>query len=156
VARFSSILRGVLSERKRRWGLACHAIALVLVLSVLLTSRPAQADARPVFTRRLSNGLRVLICPDPGGADVSVLVRYDVGARDEPGGLEGLAHLAEHLMFTGSKHIAPGALERLLTRAGARRRSRAGWYTSCGRHRPSERQATRSSTSPRRSSRGVV
>ena len=94
--------------------------ALLLVLSLLVLARTAHAQApRPVHARRLGNGLRVVVCPDPGGVDVSVVVRYDVGSRDEPGGLEGLAHQVEHLMFAGSRHVAPGEHLRLLDRVGA-------------------------------------
>ena len=97
---------------------AILATSLVL-LSILLISTAARAEiARPVHQRVLRNGLRVLVCPDPGGLDVSVRVHYDVGSRDEPGGLEGVAHLVEHLMFTGSRHVEPDGHFRLLERAG--------------------------------------
>src|SRR5262249_53349360 len=89
-------------------------------LIALTASGPAGAQlGRRVYTSRLANGLTVVACPDPGGIDVSVVVRYNVGARDEPGGLEGMAHLVEHLMFAGSKHIASGEILRRLMRAGA-------------------------------------
>jgi zinc protease len=45
------------------------------------------------------NGLRVVAITEPEATDVAVTVRYDVGAKDEPAGQEGIAHLAEHLMF---------------------------------------------------------
>jgi predicted Zn-dependent peptidase len=97
-----------------------RAFALILALAALLAPRSAFAELnRPVLVRRLASGLTVVICPDPSGADVSVLVSYGVGTRDEPGELYGLAHIAEHVMFTGSKHVAPGALVRLLSQAGA-------------------------------------
>jgi zinc protease len=94
--------------------------ALLAALVTLALPRASLAElAHPVVERRLANGLRVVVCPDPSGADVTVLMRYDVGSRDEPGGLFGLAHLVEHLMFTGSKHVGPNEHFRLLQRAGA-------------------------------------
>jgi hypothetical protein len=39
--------------------------------------------------------------------------------RRRPAHKEGLAHLVEHLMFDGSRHVAPGEFSRLLARAGA-------------------------------------
>lgn len=91
--------------------------ALALLVGV---ARPARAQlSRPIFERRLANGLRVVVCPDPAGSDVSLVVRYDVGSRDEPTSLEGLAHLVEHVMFTGSKHVPRGKLAELLEQAGA-------------------------------------
>ena len=54
-------------------------------------------------TLRLDNGLRVVLAPR-ASALTTVWVRYGVGAGDDPPGLPGLAHLVEHLLFTGSKH----------------------------------------------------
>src|ERR1041385_6756510 len=45
------------------------------------------------------NGLRFVIMPDPTTPLAEVDVRYEVGAREDPPGKAGLAHLAEHLMF---------------------------------------------------------
>ncbi len=54
---------------------------------------------------RLENGLTLLIheAHDTPMAVVNVL--YNVGARDEHPSRTGFAHLFEHLMFGGSKHI---------------------------------------------------
>lgn len=106
-------------ELVRLRGLRLLPALLLVVAAVLLTSTSRADVARPVYQRVLSNGLRVVICPDPQGSDVSVLVRYDVGSRDEPTGLDGLAHLVEHLMFTGTKHIPDGRVHKLLAGAGA-------------------------------------
>ncbi|HEY6036775.1 MAG TPA: insulinase family protein, partial [Kofleriaceae bacterium] len=46
-----------------------------------------------------ANGLRFVIMPDPTTQLVEVDVHYDVGAREDPEGKAGLAHLVEHLMF---------------------------------------------------------
>jgi zinc protease len=98
----------------RRW------IAVSVTLALHLAPSTGAADVtRPVHERRLANGLRVVVSPDPARHDVALVVRYDVGARDEPAGLEGLAHLVEHAMFTGSRHVGPGEHDRLLQRVGA-------------------------------------
>lgn len=83
-----------------------------------ITQAPA-APAFPVEEYRLSNGLRVILAPDPTLPNVAVSVRYDVGSRDEPDGLSGIAHLVEHLMFERSRHVPEGALLRILSNAGA-------------------------------------
>jgi predicted Zn-dependent peptidase len=54
----------------------------------------------------LANGLRVLFHKEPATPMAVVNVLYDVGARDENPEQTGCAHLFEHLMFGGSKHIA--------------------------------------------------
>ncbi len=53
----------------------------------------------------LNNGLRVLFHQDKSTPMAVVNTLYDVGARDEHPDLTGLAHLFEHLMFSGSAHV---------------------------------------------------
>lgn len=53
----------------------------------------------------LSNGLRVVLCPDNTAPVVNVTVMYRVGSHDEKKNKTGLAHLFEHLMFDNA---APG------------------------------------------------
>ena len=55
---------------------------------------------------RLANGLRVIIAPDHLAPVVAVNVWYDVGSKHERPGKTGFAHLFEHLMFQGSRHVA--------------------------------------------------
>ena len=50
------------------------------------------------------NGLRLLHYHNATTQMVALNVLYDVGARDEEPHHTGLAHLTEHLMFTGSRH----------------------------------------------------
>lgn len=54
---------------------------------------------------RLDNGLRVIVHEDANTPLAVVNIMYDVGARDESPDKTGMAHLFEHLMFSGSKNI---------------------------------------------------
>ena len=51
---------------------------------------------------RLANGLAVAVEPMAGVETVSVGLYADVGARSEPAGLSGLAHMVEHMVFKGA------------------------------------------------------
>jgi zinc protease len=51
---------------------------------------------------RLSNGLRVLLFPDPTKPTVTVNITYTVGSRHEGYGETGMAHLLEHMSFKGT------------------------------------------------------
>lgn len=62
------------------------------------------------------NGLRLLHYYNATTQMVALNVLYDVGARDEEPHHTGLAHLTEHLMFTGSRHAPEFDVE--LERAG--------------------------------------
>lgn len=53
----------------------------------------------------LDNGLRVLVHEDKNTPMVAVNLLYNVGSRDEHADKTGFAHLFEHLMFAGSKHV---------------------------------------------------
>jgi zinc protease len=66
----------------------------------------------------LPNGLRVVVHTDRKAPVVAVSVWYDVGAKHEPKGETGFAHLFEHLMFNGSEN-APGDFFEPLKQVGA-------------------------------------
>ena len=79
--------------------------------------RPATASY-PIHEHRLDNGLRVVISPDHSVPVVAVNLWYDIGSRDELPGQLGWAHLFEHLMFSGSAHVASGEHLHLLQSLG--------------------------------------
>ncbi|UHG92035.1 M16 family metallopeptidase [Spirosoma oryzicola] len=53
----------------------------------------------------LDNGLRVFVHEDESTPIAAVNILYNVGSRDEDPSRTGFAHLFEHLMFGGSRHI---------------------------------------------------
>jgi len=53
----------------------------------------------------LDNGLRVFVHEDESTPIAAVNILYNVGSRDEDPEKTGFAHLFEHLMFGGSRHI---------------------------------------------------
>ena len=53
----------------------------------------------------LKNGLKVIVHEDHSTPMAIMNLMYNVGARDEDPQKTGFAHLFEHLMFGGSKHI---------------------------------------------------
>src|SRR6218665_2478151 len=56
---------------------------------------------------KLDNGLTVIVHENRNAPVVAVNVQYRVGAKDEPAGMTGFAHLFEHLMCGGSENL-PG------------------------------------------------
>ncbi len=68
--------------------------------------------------RRLPSGLELVVDPIPGCGVVGVALGYRAGARDEPSGQEGLAHLLEHLMFRGSSRHGAGVIDRTAAELG--------------------------------------
>jgi zinc protease len=66
----------------------------------------------------LANGLTVVLAPDDAVPVVAVNLWYGVGSRNERPGRTGFAHLFEHMMFQGSKHVPKNRHFELIERAG--------------------------------------
>jgi len=95
-----------------------------LVLAAALPAAFA-APARPLdvpkieFTDRvLPNGLEFIAVRSDSSPTVSVQVWYHVGARDDPQGRSGFAHLFEHLMFKSTKYLKAEQFDRLTEDVG--------------------------------------
>ena len=56
-------------------------------------------------TYELANGLRVVLNEDHSAPLVAVNLWYHVGSKNERPGRTGFAHLFEHMLFSGSKHV---------------------------------------------------
>ncbi|MEC5163766.1 MULTISPECIES: M16 family metallopeptidase [unclassified Janthinobacterium] len=67
----------------------------------------------------LPNGLEVILVEDHKLPVTAVNLWYHVGPANEEPGLTGFAHLFEHMMFAGTKHMPRGLADQLLEGAGA-------------------------------------
>jgi predicted Zn-dependent peptidase len=116
--------------RKLRFRALRSVHALPLLALPLLTlgvsvgqARAADPDASKITlaarTSQLANGLQVVLHEDHRTPIVSVDIWYHVGSKDEAEGRHGFAHLFEHVMFQGSKHVPEDTYFRFLERAGA-------------------------------------
>src|SRR5580658_5312094 len=90
---------------------------LLAALAFLTLAGAAQA-ATPVppidfHERVLANGLKVITSRDTTTPNVTVLVWYGVGAKNDPAGRSGFAHLFEHMMFKATRDMPPEYLDRL-------------------------------------------
>ena len=100
------------------------AVLLCLASGPAAAQTPAEAPAREALTVpythfTLPNGLDVILHEDHSVPMVSINVWYHVGSGREKPGRTGFAHLFEHLMFEGSKHVPEGAFDTWLEAAGA-------------------------------------
>jgi zinc protease len=76
------------------------------------------ALAGPVTTYALDNGMEVVVIEDHRAPVVVHMVWYKIGAADEDPGHSGIAHFLEHLMFQGTKKVAPGAFSQIVEAQG--------------------------------------
>jgi zinc protease len=104
-----------------------QAVAVFGALALPLPSAAAPAPKRtadisvpplPLSRRVLPNGLEFIAIPDRTSATVAVQVWMRVGGKDDPPGRSGFAHLFEHLMFKGTRHMKPGTFDRLTEDVG--------------------------------------
>jgi zinc protease len=106
------------------------------VTAALLFSLAAFSQTSPQGPRKVtsvegiteyaySNGLRVLLFPDPSKPKVTVNITYLVGSRHEGYGETGMAHLLEHMNFIQTK--TRKNLKQELTDHGANMNGTTSW-----------------------------
>jgi zinc protease len=108
-----------------------HALATVIASLCLCGGAARAADPEIKFEKyKLPNGLTVILSEDHRLPQVAVDIWYHVGAANQTTGRSGFAHLFEHMMFSGSKHIQPSPfhfLESIGTPAGAMANGTTNW-----------------------------
>ena len=93
--------------------------ALVVGMNVQVAQAQDLQMPKVAFSQRvLPNGLRVIAAPDRSNPTVAVQVWYVVGSKDDPQGRSGFAHLFEHIMFKGTKHMAAEQFDRMTEDVG--------------------------------------
>lgn len=112
------------------WKRAAFAAMALAVAALVGAPAVARELPRPeTFT--LSNGLQVVVITDRRAPVVTHMVWYRVGSADEPRGHSGIAHFFEHLMFKGTRQIAPGEFSRTVSRNGGEDNAFTAWdYTA--------------------------
>lgn len=80
---------------------------------------PARADAVDnVHEYTLRNGMKILVQPDTRSPVVVSQVWYKVGSSYEHGGITGISHMLEHMMFKGTDDLAPGEFSEIIALNG--------------------------------------
>lgn len=88
-----------------------------LILITLLTLLSSQLLAQTQqFT--LDNGLKILVKEDHRAPIAVSMIWYNVGSADEPGGITGISHVLEHLMFKGTKKYPLGVFSKTIAAIG--------------------------------------
>ncbi|HZL18838.1 MAG TPA: pitrilysin family protein [Polyangia bacterium] len=99
---------------------AWAAAALALLAGTAPVPSPTADLPQIAFEKyTLPNGLEVILHEDHRMPEVAVDVWYKVGSRDEAPGHTGFAHLFEHVMFQGTKHVPEDKYFEYLQKAGA-------------------------------------
>ncbi|MBI3562034.1 MAG: insulinase family protein [Gammaproteobacteria bacterium] len=91
------------------------------ILGWLMMLLPVLANAAVddfVHAYTLKNGLKLLIKEDHRAPVVVSQIWYKVGSAYEHGGITGVSHMLEHMMFKGTEHFGPGQFSRLIAENG--------------------------------------
>src|SRR5262245_25484106 len=96
----------------RNCPLAAWALALVLCAA------PAGAQQVKYEKYTLDNGMTVIVHEDHSLPIAAINIWYRVGAKDEPPGRSGFAHLFEHLMFMGTKRVPGNDFDNIMEAGG--------------------------------------
>jgi zinc protease len=101
-------------------------------LFILLFTLPAFAKDAPVVKGgkvseyMLDNGMKVIVKEDHRAPIAVSQVWYKVGSSYEPDGITGISHVLEHMMFKGTKDLAPGEFSRIIAANGGRENAFTG------------------------------
>src|SRR6185295_5333795 len=91
--------------------LARGVFVVGLLAGLVYTLAPLGAAIRPPRLEyqmtTLPNGLTLVLSEDHSTPIVHLQLWFHVGSKDEKPGRTGFAHLFEHMMFKGSKNVAP-------------------------------------------------
>jgi zinc protease len=88
-----------------------------IAVACVCLSTPADGE---LHRHRLDNGLEVLVKEDHRAPVLASMVWYRAGSMDEVNGSTGVAHVLEHMMFKGTRTLAPGQFSKTIARAGGR------------------------------------
>ncbi len=67
---------------------------------------------------KLNNGLKVLVKEDHRAPIAVSMIWYNIGSADEPGGITGVSHAIEHMMFKGTPQYPLGVFSKTIAALG--------------------------------------
>jgi zinc protease len=89
-------------------GLASVLFAALVVAGLAVSPSAAVRPPKLQYDQfTLANGMTVVLSEDHSTPIVHLQLWYHVGSKNEKKGRTGFAHLFEHMMFKGSKNVAP-------------------------------------------------
>jgi zinc protease len=88
------------------------------ILITLLLLLPSCQTFSQVQEFILNNGLKVLVKEDHRAPIAVSMIWYNIGSADEPGGITGVSHAIEHMMFKGTSKFPLGVFSQTIAAIG--------------------------------------
>jgi len=98
----------------------------ILIFALFCLPISAYGSSVKVHERILDNGLKVLVKEDHRSPVVVSQIWYKVGSSYEPGGITGISHMLEHMMFKGTEKYPAGEFSRIVAENGGRENAFTG------------------------------
>ena len=98
----------------------------VILIALIMVPISAYSSSVKVHERILNNGLKVLVKEDTRSPVVVSQIWYKVGSSYEPGGITGISHMLEHMMFKGTDAYPAGEFSRIIAENGGRENAFTG------------------------------
>lgn len=87
--------------------------------------------AQTIQKYSLDNGLKILVKEDHRAPVVVSMIWYKVGSADEPGGITGVSHALEHMMFKGTSQYPVGVFSKTIAALGGQENAMTNYdYTA--------------------------
>ena len=93
-------------------------LRLMFLFIVTMFNTHAIQAAEPIQKFSLDNGLKILVKEDHRAPVVVSMIWYNVGSADEPGGITGVSHALEHMMFKGTSQYPLGVFSKTIAALG--------------------------------------
>ena len=78
-------------------------ITLLLSFFSAFAIHATNAEPQTLQKYTLDNGLKIIVKEDHRAPVAVTMMWYNVGSADEPGGITGVSHVVEHMMFKGTE-----------------------------------------------------
>ncbi len=98
----------------------------ILFIVLYFTSVSVHSSSPKVFQHTFENGLKLLVKEDHRSPVVVSQIWYKVGSSYEPGGVTGISHMLEHMMFKGTEKYPAGEFSRIIAENGGRENAFTG------------------------------
>ncbi len=101
-----------------------YGLSIVLFCCAMMVE--AKSSEPHVYERTFENGLKVLVQEDHRSPVVVSQIWYKVGSSYEPGGITGISHMLEHMMFKGTENYPAGEFSRIIAANGGKENAFTG------------------------------
>lgn len=96
----------------------------LFIFLLIIFSTVAHAQATQEMT--LDNGMKIIVKEDHRAPVAVMMTVYRIGSADEPGGITGISHVLEHMMFKGTPKYPAGAYSKIIADNGGQQNAMTG------------------------------